>query len=491
MTSTKIFHCFQNDILGNLDATGIADLIHRKEISPFEVTQAVIARVKAADKVLHGVAELNEMRALQESINPHAGFFSGIPILIKDNTDVQGFKTCHGSDAITSSAAIQNDVLVDQFLDQGFICLGKSTMPEFGLNASTEHRTASPTRNPWNINYSCGGSSGGAAAMVAAGALPIAHAKDGGGSIRIPASCTGLVGLKPSRGRLIAYKLAKKLPVNIVADGVLTRSVRDTANFYREAEHYYRNSNLPSIGLVSGAGTKRLRIAFITTSPFGDVDDAVRRTVEDTVKTLEGLGHSVEQVPLPYDIQFLEDFKVYWSMFAASLRYFGKQVMKTEFDSSGLNNLTKALSVNFLKNFYRLPTALKRLNKTPQLMAEFYQNYDALIMPVTSSTVPEIGYLDPSLSSPKTMIERLYKYVAFTPIANASGNPSISLPCGHNVLNNTPIGLQIQAPYGGEKTLLELAFELEEAQSWRKITDMTINELAIARSKQSVVEPTQ
>lgn len=183
-------------------------------------------------------------------------------------------------------------------LSQGYICLGKSTLPEFGFNASTEPAQGDPTRNPWNLDYSCGASSGGAAALVAAGVVPIAHANDGGGSIRIPAACCGLVGLKPTRGRVVDNDAARDLPVNIISDGVVTRSVRDTAGFLAYAESWFKNRKLPAIGHVQGPPSGRqLRIGLVLDSINGHppTDPETRLTVEQTARYLEKLGgHIIE-----------------------------------------------------------------------------------------------------------------------------------------------------------------------------------------------------
>ncbi len=194
-------HAFQDDALGHHDATGLADLIRRGELSVAEVTAAAIARARQVEPFIQGIAYEAFDQARKRTAT--GGFFHGVPTFIKDNTDVAGMPTCHGSEAVPSRVATKTSPLAEQMLAQGYVCLGKSTLPEFGFNASTEHASAPPSRNPWNLAYSTGASSGGSAALVAAGVVPLAHANDGGGSIRIPAACCGLIGLKPSRGRLV------------------------------------------------------------------------------------------------------------------------------------------------------------------------------------------------------------------------------------------------------------------------------------------------
>ena len=189
---------------------------------------------------LGAVAYADFNRARREARSPRGGFFAGVPTFVKDNVDVAGMPTMEGTDAWTPYAAKKDGDFARMYLATGLIPLGKTQLSEYGFSASSEHPRLGPVRNPWNPEHSAGASSAGSAALVAAGAVPIAHANDGGGSIRIPASVNGLVGLKPTRGRLAQDALMRQQPVRIVADGVVTRSVRDTAAFYREAERVYR-----------------------------------------------------------------------------------------------------------------------------------------------------------------------------------------------------------------------------------------------------------
>jgi amidase len=203
-------HAFSDDALGNDDATTLAQRIRNGEVTVSEVTRAAIERAGKVTPVINGIVteawDSAQQQADQLSVagpDAGAGFFSGVPTFIKDNTDIAGLPTLHGSKAVPPNIASRTSPFASQLLAQGFLCLGKSTLPEFGFNATTEPAHLKPTCNPWNPAFSTGASSGGSAALVAAGVVPIAHANDGGGSIRIPAACCGLVGLKPSRGRLV------------------------------------------------------------------------------------------------------------------------------------------------------------------------------------------------------------------------------------------------------------------------------------------------
>lgn len=262
LNEPKTLNAFCDDALGDLDAVGVADRIKRKEITPDEAVEAAINRAQAVNPSLNAISTEMYAYAKRMAKKPYPGEFSGVPTFIKDNDDVEGFPTTHGSRAVAGVPAKRSSKFVDQFHSLGLVCLGKTTMPEFGLTGTTESSAHGATRNPWNLDHSTGGSSGGSAAMVAAGVVPLAHGNDGGGSTRIPAACCGLVGLKPTRGRLVNVEGSHLLPVNLVHQGVLTRSVRDTAVFYAGAEKHFRNKDLPDIGLVNGPNSRRLRIGF-------------------------------------------------------------------------------------------------------------------------------------------------------------------------------------------------------------------------------------
>ena len=466
----KNLHCFTDDALGTHDATGIAELIRNKTITAGEALEASISRAEKIEPVIKSIqcADFQRARQLANSNSYQQGCFAGVPSIIKDNNDVQGLPTRHGSLATPATPAKQDGVLVKQLLAQGIVSLGKSTMPEFGLSCSVEPAHGEPSRNPWNTEHSCGGSSGGSAALVAAGVQPIAHANDGGGSTRIPAACCGLVGLKPSRGRLVVNEQAKDLPINIVADGMVTRSVRDTANFYAGAEQYYKNPALSDIGLVTSASNRRLKIGYIIDSVTGSPSDAeTRKTAENSVQLLRELGHEVQEASLPVSPQFAEDFTLYWAMLSFSLHRLGRIVVAPSFQGSKVDGLTEGLSKLYQKNIHKTPFFMRRLKQCYHDYAASFSQYDVMLSPVLAHTTAEIGYLDPSQDF-EIMMDKLTRYASFTPLNNASGGPAISLPMGHSA-NNLPIGMQFAANHGDERTLLELAFELEEAQPWKRI----------------------
>ncbi|GAA5132636.1 amidase [Alloalcanivorax gelatiniphagus] len=463
-------HAFTDDALGDHDATGLASLIKQGAVSAVEVTEAAIERIGRVDPQLHAVALETFERGRGEAARCGGGAFAGVPTLIKDNIDVAGLATGHGSAAVHTRPADKDSDFTRQFLAQGFVLLGKSRLPDFGFSASTEFMDQPATRNPWHTGYSSGASSGGAGALVAAGALPIAHGNDGGGSIRIPAACCGLVGLKPTRGRLVKSEASQSLPVDLISEGVLTRSVRDTAAFFAAAERYYRNPKLPAIGEVTGPGRRRLKVGLVLDSITGSATDAdTRAAVEDSARLLADLGHHVEEAPIPLKPSFIDDFVTYYGMMAFMVSRFGARLFGAGFQADRLDDLTLGLAAYYRRRLWKTPAVLYRLRRTWQEYADSFRHYDVVLSPVLARTVPELGYLSPTLPF-ETLIDRLIKYASFTPANNASGSPAISLPLGASA-EGLPIGVQLAAVQGGERTLLELAYELEAARPWRRIQD--------------------
>src|ERR1700736_3725867 len=257
-------HAFGDDALGYDDAAGLVQRLGSGEVSASELVEAAIARTEAVNPALNGLAYEAFDRARDSARG--RGYFAGVPSFIKDNVDVAGMPTMHGADAWAPRPASMNGEWATSYLATGVVPLGKTRMSEFGFSAAAEHPRLGPVRNPCNTDHTAGASSSGSGAFVAAGVVPIAHANDGGGSIRIPAACNGIVGLKPSRGRLPLDAELRRMPVGIVANGVLTRSVRDTAAFYREAERVWRNPKLAPVGDVTRPGRQRLTIAVVTRS---------------------------------------------------------------------------------------------------------------------------------------------------------------------------------------------------------------------------------
>lgn len=462
-------HAFGDDALGELDAVGVVDAIKSGRVSRGEVVEAAIARTESVNPALNGLAYKAFDRARAEAANPpRDGFFSGVPTFVKDNVDVAGMPTMQGTDAWAPRPAPADGDFARLYLSTGLNALGKTQLSEFGFSAAAEHPRLGPVRNPWDTDHTAAASSSGSAAFVAAGVVPIAHANDGGGSIRIPAACNGLVGLKPSRGRLPLDKGFRQMPLRIVYNGVVTRSVRDTAAFYREAERIWRNGKLPAIGDITGLSKRRLKIAVITRSINREASPEVTELTLKTAALLEELGHRVEHVETPpIPSYFADDFLLYYGLLALGVVRGGRRMFGPSFDRSKLDNLTLGWARYATRNLHRLPLATARLAASRRRSARFFRSYDALLTPTLADETPRVGHLDPTADY-QQIIDRLMAWVAFTPLQNATGDPAISLPLAQTAAG-LPQGMMFAADLGQEARLLELAYELEEARPWARI----------------------
>jgi amidase len=462
-------NAFGDDALGDLDAVAMVDAIRTGKVSATELVEAAIARTEAVNPLLNGLAHETFQQAKARASVPQGGYFDGVPTFFKDNVDVEGMPTMQGTDAWAPRTLPGHGDFARFYLRTGLVPLGKTQLSEFGFSASAEHPRIGAVRNPWDTDYTAGASSSGSGAFVAAGVVPIAHANDGGGSIRIPAACNGLVGLKPSRGRLPQDKMSRQMPVRIVSDGVLTRSVRDTAAFYREAERIWRNRALLPIGAVTGPGRDRLRIAVVTRSVNRESSPEIRDHTLKTASLLEDAGHRVTYLDTnPVPESFADDFLLYWSSLAMTLVRTGRRTFGPSFDRTKLDNLTLGLDRHATRNMHRLPRAITRLSRLRRVTARFYQDYDVLMTPTVAEGTPMIGHLDPT-SDYQQVIDRLVEWVAFTPLQNATGEPAISLPMARSAAG-LPVGMMFSAPIGQERRLLEMAYELEAANPWPLIS---------------------
>lgn len=459
----KQVSAFADDALGDHDAVALAQLVREGATSADELAAAAIARARQVDPALHAIA--HDAFDRPRFANDKEGALYGVPTFVKDNTDIRGLPSNHGSAAFRARPARRDGRYARQLLSTGVTVLGKTRMPEFGLNATTEFMTEEPTRNPWNTDYSVGASSGGAAALVAAGVVPIAHGNDGGGSIRIPAACAGLVGLKPSRRRHLDGEQARTLPINIISEGVLTRSVRDTAAYLAATEDFWRNPALPPIGTVRGPADRRLRIGVLLETVAGsNLDEQNRAAVADAAAVLEEAGHQVESIELPIaeTDRFSADFVQYNALLADLAATTGKVTFALSFNAADINGLTRGLRRHHRAQFQRTPAALLRLRRASRLYARMFTRHELVLSPVMGHLTPPLGYLSPTVSF-ETLIKRLATYMAFTPLHNLAGTPAISVPVGM-AAEGIPLGIQLSAAYGDERTLLEVAYTLEAAR---------------------------
>jgi len=451
-----------------LDGLEQARLVKSKEVTSLELVDAAIKRAENLDPIVHAIqAEGFELAREKAQNGLVDGPFKGVPYLIKDLADYKGLPYQSGSRMFKGHIGKNNSPYVKATLDAGLVVMGKSTSPEFGLLPTTEPLlNEHPTRNPWNLDHTTGGSSGGAAAAVASGILPFCHASDGGGSIRIPASNCGLFGLKVSRNRNVKVR-DTAMPGDLSVQHCVSRSVRDSAALLAITEAKGMMARLPEVGFVSGQSDRKLKIGFQTKRLDGrEPDQDVRQAQNETAQLLQAMGHEVEEVSLPFDgEEFITNFLVVWSAVPHGLAKMYKERTGKEPDETVLEPWTLG-QIKWFRSLpvTALPKALLYLKTIQNGMDAFHSHYDVLLQPVLAGAAVPIGF-----HSPAQDFEGLYKkltdYVAYTPIQNVSGNPSMSVPLNWNEAG-LPIGSMLSTRNGDERTLLELAYALEEAKPW-------------------------
>jgi len=440
------------------DATETAQRIATGEVSSREVVQAAIERLEAWEPKVHALTHFDPDRALAEADAPAHGPFGGVPTLIKDLEDLSGAPSAYGSEAARPRVPKKSAASISELLNTGLIPLGKTTTSEYGLTGTVEPVGKPATRNPHNLDHSSGGSSGGAAAMVAAGVVPIAHGGDGGGSIRIPSSFCGLVGLKPSRDRLADMAAAKRMAIKIAQYGVLTRTVRDTANFYAAVEAFAPAKDLPPIGKVEGPSADKRRIGVFIDVPMSNhIDPEVRQATEATAKQLEGMGHTVEWIPAPADQQVADDFLLYWAFNAALLELIVR--ISPTARVGKLEPWTRSLAAHARSNMRQVRRSMRRLRTFEDTYDALFNDLDVILSPTTAGPAPKLGVISPDVEF-ETCVQRLTNLLPYTPLQNVAGAPGISIPAG-TTSDGLPIGVQLAAAKGNERILLELAFALE------------------------------
>lgn len=450
--------------LAALDAVETAARIKSGELSANEAVEAAIERAGRLDKKINAIAFKTFDRARKEA-DTVSGPWAGVPTFVKDLDDVVGEPSGFGSRAFPGYKGKEQTPVINSFLGLGVVSLGKSTTPEFGLTATTEPLSTGVTRNPWNLDHSTGGSSGGAAALVASGVVPIAHASDGGGSIRIPAACCGNVGLKVSRGRHPAARPETAGPFSISVHGVQSRTVRDTAAVIAAFEAQAPDNGLAEVGLVTGPSERRLRICLATKGPYGrPVDVEVVEATRAVAKICEGLGHSVEEIEMPIAPGVEEAFMLYWAKYAWLAVSRWEEATHLKRGGLAFEPFTLGLVEHFETHQNEFDAAVSRLLAlTPEFNA-MMAPYDVYLSPVLAAPPAPIGYLGPKLGY-EEHLQRVLNYVQFTGVFNIVGAPAISLPLSMSKAG-LPIGALFGARVGDEKTLLELAYELEAAAPW-------------------------
>lgn len=453
-----------------LDATAQAALVKTGQVTPLELVDAAIARIEALNPQINAFVTTFFERARDQARGELPdGPFRGVPYAIKDLSDYEGTRTTFGSRLFADNIADESNGIVQRALSAGLVILGKTNTPEFGLTSTTESVLLGPAHNPWSLEHHTGGSSGGAAAAVASGMLPIAQASDGGGSIRIPASVCGVFGLKPSRGRIFAT--GEGLPGDIAVRFAVSRSVRDSAQLLAASERSGGGAPLPPVGVVTGPSPRRLKIAFSKTHLQGRAPHPeVAAALDQTAALCTELGHTVVEATPAFDgEEFLRSFFAIWSSGPARLEsrawLIGLMQLRLVRARDVLEPWTLGLADwNERAGPGALDRAIVFLESFTRDFAAFFQDYDVLLTPVLADPPVELGVQQPELPF-DTLFERVTDYVGYTPQHNAAGTPAMSVPLSMSSAG-LPIGSQFAARVGNERTLLELAFELEEARPW-------------------------
>jgi amidase len=482
-----------------LDALDLAALVRRREVSALELLDEAIARVERLNPQLNAVISTRYEEARQQAKGSlPEGRFMGVPFLLKDlQAGMEGDPVTFGSRFLAGFKPPHDDVLVERYRRAGLVFFGRTNTPEFGLLPYTEPRAYGPTRNPWNLEHTPGGSSGGAAAAVAAGIIPMAHASDGGGSIRIPAACCGLFGLKPTRGRTPCGPDFSELWRGLAIDHCVSRSVRDSAALLdatagpESTSLYHAPAQERPFSNELGVPPGRLRVAVTRRGHLSKtpVHPDCAAAVEDAARLLESLGHQVEEADVDLDAeQFARDFFMLIAVdIAAGYQWLsgliGRPPRRGEIETD------TALMAMIGRQQRAVDAALARDRQTEaaRVVSRFFERHDVLLSPTLGAPPVQIGELVPRgaeavlretvvathlsglLRLPGVIaasMRPIFKFVPFTPLANVTGQPSMNVPLHWNAAG-LPIGTMFTGRFGEEGTLFRLAAQLEQARPWK------------------------
>lgn len=495
-SSARPHKLLSQDDYQSYDAMGLAQLVKSGEVSAEELLQAAIQRAEVVNPKINAiVTPLYDFARQQIRAGLPDGPFTGVPFLLKDLLcALEGTPMSNGSNAFKGQISPSDSELTRRYKNSGVVIFGKTNTPEFGLMGVTEPKAFGASRNPWNTAHTPGGSSGGSGAAVAAGIVPMASGGDGGGSIRIPAACCGLFGLKPSRGRTPTGPYFSELWDGAAVEHVLTRSVRDSAAMLDviagpDASSPYPMAKPASYLQALQQPLRPLKIGFTSQSFVGKAVDAEAvKAVEHSVTLLQQLGHQVEEVQLQFDTEALADsyLTMYFGHVAADMDY-AAQLLGTGFGNLDVEDATKTIGyIGKQISAGDFVSAKRRWNQFAQTMAMYHQRFDLLLTPTLASEPVAIGAFEPpafekagmklvnALGLHKLLLKTgMVKQMAmdnleklpFTQLANLTGAPAMSVPL-HWSANNLPLGVQFMAPMGDEVTLLQLAQQLEQAQPW-------------------------
>lgn len=457
-------------------AIELADMVRAGEFSARELVQTSLDRIEELNPELNAFVQIDGERALATADEIGPGDerpFAGVPVAIKNNRPVSGLRLTYGCSLMAEYVADYDHNVTRRLREAGFVIVGSTTLPEYGILPTSEARIFGPTRNPWDLGRTPGGSSGGSAAAVASGMVPVAHGNDGGGSIRIPAACCGLVGLKPARGRISAAPELGDSSLGI--DGMLTRTVADTAAILDVLEGYEPGDATwappPSEPFAqSAAGTPgRLRIAATTLAPIAEavLDPIAAQAVADASELLRSLGHEVVEVEPPWRVDGLQELfgAVFSNHIALSIAYSGA-VAGREPAEEDMEPMSWAIYSMIQKlGAVQGMAAAVQLQAHSRRLVSFLSPYDALLTPALAERPLPLGTLNTAAPEPMSTFTRSGLFTPFTPVFNASGQPGISLPL-YQGEDGLPLGVQIVGRPAGEAALLALASQLEVALPW-------------------------
>jgi len=471
------------DELARLDATAQAQLIRTGQLSPREAVDAAIERIERVNPRLNAVIHPLFGKARAAAADPALppGPFRGVPMVVKDLICITAGDPYHAGMRMLRDAnwiEPEDTYMAAKLRRAGFVIVGKTNTPELGSMTTTEPAAYGPSHNPWSLEHSTGGSSGGSAAAVAAGMTPVAEANDGGGSIRIPASACGLVGLKPSRGRISLGPQLTDMWAGCVSEGVVTRSVRDTAALldvvagYMPGDPFTAPPPARPYRDEMGASAGRLRIGLMTRAPGGGVavhPDCVA-AADAAARTLAGLGHTVEAAfPTAMDDpDAVIDFAVVvTSWIVRDLEYWSERSGRPiNAETVEQHNLT-LFEMGRGQTAHGYIQAVERLQTHARKMLEWWASgFDLLITPTMAEPPPRLGEFTPTPDDPTRGFSRSIPFAIFTSPFNITGQPAVSLPLARSA-GGLPIGVQLVAAYGREDLLLRVAAQLEEAVPWR------------------------
>jgi amidase len=446
-----------------LPATQQAALVATGEVTAVELVELYLGRIERLDPELKAFVTVDAERALEQARAPRPGPFSGVPLPIKDLTETEGLRTTFSCRAFADFVPQRDMAVVRRIRDAGFVVLGKSNTPEFGSTCVTESALNGVCRNPWDTSRTPGGSSGGAAVAVAAGLAPIAHGSDGGGSIRIPASCCGLFGLKPSRGRVSAAPYGEGL-IGLSQNGALSRTVKDTAAFLDVVSGYELGDPSwappPERPFADEVGREpgRLRVALTVESPLDvPIDPVCADAAREAADALADLGHDVREATPDWRWeQLVETFTRVWQI--------GPALYGVE-DPSLLEPMNRALAESAhatASPAYALSVAA--LQSYARRVVAFWQDADVVLTPTLAKPPVPAGWIfEPD--DPWEQFNRGYAFTPFTPVVNAAGLPACSVPFAWTD-DGLPVGIQLIGPPAGEGVLLRMAAQLEQVRPW-------------------------